>query len=98
MLKETEFRKTGLALLAWGMFWVLLTAFNAFAEDISVSARVNKTDLTLEDSIILSVIVRGAQKSPPPATSFFNRFSSSIKRDILIVPDRQRENDLIDHF
>lgn len=66
MLKETEFKKTGLALLAWGMFWVLLTAFNASAEDISVSARVNKTDLTLEDSIILSVIVRGAQKSPRP--------------------------------
>ncbi|MCH8208329.1 MAG: protein BatD, partial [Nitrospinae bacterium] len=66
MLKETEFKKTGLALLAWGMFWVLLTAFNAFAEDISVSARVNKTDLTLEDSIILSVIVRGAKKSSRP--------------------------------
>lgn len=38
----------------------------AFAEDIQVLATVDKNQLTLEDSVQLSIVIRGTQNTPPP--------------------------------
>jgi hypothetical protein len=47
------------------VFWSALT-LNAFGENIQVLATVDRTQITLEDSIQLSVTIKGTQNTPPP--------------------------------
>ena len=47
------------------VFWSALT-INAFGENIQVLATVDRTQITLEDSIQLSVTIKGTQNTPPP--------------------------------
>jgi hypothetical protein len=45
---------------------ILFQTLLAFADDIAVTATVDKTEATLEDSITLSIKVSGTQNSPAP--------------------------------
>ena len=47
------------------VFWSALT-INAFGENIQVLATVDRTKITLDDSIQLSVTIKGTQNTPPP--------------------------------
>ena len=47
------------------IFWVSLT-LPAFANDIQVLATVDRNQITLEDSLELSITIRGTQNTPPP--------------------------------
>jgi len=47
------------------IFWVSL-ALPAFANDIQVLATVDRNQITLEDSLELSITIRGTQNTPPP--------------------------------
>ena len=47
------------------VFWYALT-INAFGQNIQVLATVDRTQITLEDSIQLSVTIKGTQNTPPP--------------------------------
>ena len=47
------------------VFWSALT-LNAFGKNIQVLATVDRTQITLEDSIQLSVTIKGTQNTPPP--------------------------------
>ncbi|GIT65529.1 MAG: hypothetical protein Ct9H300mP23_11560 [Nitrospinota bacterium] len=47
------------------VFWSALT-LNAFGKKIQVLATVDRTQITLEDSIQLSVTIKGTQNTPPP--------------------------------
>ena len=47
------------------VFWSALT-LNAFGENIQVLATVDRNQITLEDSIQLSVTIKGTQNTPPP--------------------------------
>jgi len=47
------------------VFWSALT-LNAFGENVQVLATVDRTQITLEDSIQLSVTIKGTQNTPPP--------------------------------
>ena len=47
------------------VFWSALT-LNAFGENIQVLATVDRTQITLEDSIQLSITIKGTQNTPPP--------------------------------
>ena len=44
---------------------IALTTLSAQAEDISVTASVDNTELTIEDSANLSIIIKGRKDSPP---------------------------------
>ncbi|MGV7220276.1 MAG: BatD family protein [Nitrospinales bacterium] len=44
---------------------IIFTALSAYAEDVSVTASVDKTELTLEDSATLSIIVKGLKDIDP---------------------------------
>ena len=47
------------------IFWASL-AFPAFANDIQVLATVDRNQITLEDSLELSITIKGTQNTPPP--------------------------------
>ena len=59
----TFFKKKSMLLVF--VFWSALT-LNAFGENIQVLATVDRTQITLEDSIQLSVTIKGTQNTPPP--------------------------------
>jgi hypothetical protein len=65
MGKESIFRVNSFQRLFLATCLIVLTALSAHAEDISVSASVDKTELTLEDSANLSILVKGIKDSPP---------------------------------
>ena len=44
---------------------IIFTVLSAHAEEISVTASVDKTELTLEDSVNLSIVVKGLKDSDP---------------------------------
>ncbi|MEK9629796.1 MAG: BatD family protein [Nitrospinota bacterium] len=56
------FRKHGI--LAF-IIWLLLTA-PAFGDEIQVMATVDRNQITLEDSLNLSITIKGTQDTPPP--------------------------------
>ena len=47
------------------VFWYALT-INAFGQNIQVLATVDRNQITLEDSIQLSITIKGSQNTPPP--------------------------------
>ena len=47
------------------IFWVSL-ALPVFANDIQVLATVDRNQITLEDSLELSITIKGTQNTPPP--------------------------------
>ncbi len=47
------------------LFWIALTS-PAWADDISVLATVDRNQITLEDSLQLSITIQGTQNTPPP--------------------------------
>lgn len=44
----------------------MLSASHVFAQNVSVSATVDKNNLSLEDALKLSIIIKGTQNIPPP--------------------------------
>jgi hypothetical protein len=48
------------------LFLVLALSSMSYGENISVTATVDKNSLTLEDSLQLSIVIKGAKNTPPP--------------------------------
>ena len=67
---------------------IIFSAFPSYAEDISVTASVDKTELTLEGSANLSIIVKGMKDSPPiplPPIDGFKTHSRGSSSAIQII-------------
>ena len=68
---------------------LLFLASPSYAADISVTARVDKHQVTLDDTLTLTVIVEGETRSLPapeiPPISGFRTYSSSRSQNISIV-------------
>jgi len=65
MGKEIIFRGNSFQSIFLVALLIVLSTLSAQAEDISVTASVDKTELTIEDSANLSIIVKGLKDSPP---------------------------------
>ncbi len=52
----------------WLCLFLLLSGFasQSFAQNVSVTATVDKNSLTLEDVLQLSIVIQGTQNTPPP--------------------------------
>ena len=48
------------------LFLILALSGLSYGESISVTATVDKNSLTLEDSLQLSIVIKGAKNTPPP--------------------------------
>jgi len=67
---------------------IVSSAISAQAEDISISAAVDKTELTLEDSVTLAVTIRGVKNPPPiqlPPLPGFNVLTMGSSSSIQII-------------
>jgi BatD DUF11 like domain len=64
--------------LAGVFFWIpaffILTTGTAWAADVQVSASVDRQELTLEDSVNLSIVVEGTQNASPPELPSLDSF------------------------
>lgn len=59
-------------------FFILMTG-TAWSADIQVTASVDKQDLTLEDSVNLSIVVEGTRSAPPPLLPPLHSFKVSSR-------------------
>jgi hypothetical protein len=65
MTKVNIFKTGSFHLFLFASCLILFIASSTHAEDISVTASIDKTELTLEDSANLSIIVKGLKDTPP---------------------------------
>lgn len=90
-MQRVWFNKSGMktvTLLA-GLLWI---STPAAAQDIRVYASVDNTEITLEDTIQLSVTVEGVQNAPapePPALSEFKVRSGGTSSSLQIINGQQ---------
>lgn len=72
-------------LIVFSFFWLS----EAHASDISVSARVDKSKLSIEDTLTLTIVIEGETRSLPspelPVMNGFRTYSSSRSQNISIV-------------
>jgi len=83
--------KTWIGIIAF-LMGILFVSHPAAGQDIRVYASVDNTEITLEDTIQLSVVVEGVQNAPapePPALSDFKVNSGGTSSSLQIVNGQQ---------
>ncbi|MBU1147793.1 MAG: BatD family protein, partial [Candidatus Omnitrophica bacterium] len=67
----------------------LFTAWICYAQDISISANVDKQEITLDDQITLNIVVSGSVSNIPqptiPSLDGFTAYSSGRSQNISII-------------
>lgn len=75
--------------LVFSITHLLFPISQVFASDISVSARVDKSELSIDDTLTLTIVIEGETRSLPspelPVMSGFRTYSSSRSQNISIV-------------